>query len=139
MEQITSPELLSCPHSRQVIGFVSLEIVRLFCDGVGWLLVPVYGTGGGGGVLGNGDSCTPQFWQKVSPGVFCCPQAEQVPAATTRLALSLSFASCLGSVVDCSLKPQFSQNTAPGRFLYWQSGHTFILDSICVVVDYQQP
>jgi hypothetical protein len=82
---------------------VSLEIARLSCDGVGWLLVPVYGIGGGGGELGNGDNCTPQFWQKVSPGKFWYPQAEQVPAAARRLAFSRSFACSLGSVVDCSL------------------------------------
>ena len=39
------------------------------------------GEGGGGGELTTGASCTPQFWQNISPGTFELPHTEQVPRA----------------------------------------------------------
>jgi hypothetical protein len=37
------------------------------------------GVGGGGGTLTTGASCTPQFWQNISPGTLIYPQEEHAP------------------------------------------------------------
>jgi hypothetical protein len=94
-----------------------------------WAPLTETGVGGGGGTLAIGASCTPQFWQNISPGVFAYPQAEHVPGValtTTGEAINGFMMLDLGGgetspaplsthgvlAAGFSGKPQLSQNTA---------------------------
>lgn len=65
--QKTSPGSTLLPHEGHAAG---APAGAGEADGNGTGRGPVNGRGGGGGVLATGASCTPQFWQNISPGMF---------------------------------------------------------------------